>query len=119
VTRAQGFRAAAWCAFAVAAAGVLYFTLKPGPSGGPFVWWDKAQHLTAYLTLAFLAGLAAKDWRQAALFAAGLAVAGYGLEIVQLYVGRSYDLVDAAANALGCATGFALSRIARRIGARV
>jgi VanZ family protein len=107
-----------WCGFAVAAAGVLYFTLKPGPGGGPFQWWDKAQHFSAYLTLAFLAGLAAKDWRQAALFAVGLAVAGYALEIVQSYVGRSYDLFDEAANALGCAAGFAASRLARGIAGR-
>lgn len=96
-------------AFAVAAAGVLYLTVKPGPGGGPFELWDKAQHFSAYVVLAFLAGLAAPDWRRAALYAVLLAFAGYGLEWVQFYVGRSYDLYDALANALGCLTGFTLN----------
>lgn len=117
--RSAWFRGFVWCAFGIAAAAVLYFTLKPGPGGGPFMWWDKAQHFSAYLTLSFLAGLAAKDWRRAALFAVGLAIAAYGLEIAQYYVGRSYDLYDEAANALGCLTGFAASQIFRGVFGRV
>ena len=35
--------------------------------------------------------------------------AGYLIEIAQLYVGRSYDLRDEAANALGCLAGFIAS----------
>lgn len=100
-----------WVLFAVAAAAVLYFTLQPGPGGGPFTWWDKLQHFTAYFTLSALAGLAARSWREALLYAVLLAAAGYLLEIVQSYVGRSYDLADAAANALGCAAGFLISRV--------
>lgn len=97
-------------AFAVATAAVLYFTLLPGPGGGPFTWWDKLQHFAAYFTLATLAGLTTRVWRRALLYAVLLAVAGYALEIAQLYVGRSYDLYDAAANALGAFAGFLASR---------
>lgn len=104
-----------WALFAVAAAAVLYFTLQPGPGGGPFTWWDKLQHFAAYATLSLLAGLAAKTWRQALLYAVLLALAGYGLEFIQLYVGRSYDIADAIANAIGCAAGFAASRLALKI----
>lgn len=107
-------KAVLWALFATAAGVVLYFTLKPGPGGGPFMWWDKAQHFAAYFTLALLAGLAARNWRQAALIALGLAAAGYGLEIAQLYVGRSYDLYDEAANALGCLGGLLTSATVRR-----
>ena len=103
-----------WALFAAAAATVLYFTLKPGPGGGPFAWWDKAQHFTAYFTLALLAALAARTWKQAALIALGLAVAGYGLEIAQFYVGRSYDLYDEAANAIGCLCGLLTGAVLRR-----
>lgn len=100
-----------WSLFAVAAGAVLYFTLQPGPSGGPFTWWDKLQHFSAYAVLSLLASTAARSWREALLYAVLLAAAGYGLEIAQLYVGRSYDLADAAANATGCAAGFSISRM--------
>lgn len=103
-------RYALWSLFALAAGAVLYFTLIPGPGGGPFTWWDKLQHFAAYFTLSTLACLNARSWREALLFAALLAAAGYALEIAQLYVGRSYDLYDEAANALGCLAGFIASR---------
>jgi VanZ family protein len=101
-------------AFVVAAAAVLYLTLKPGPGGGPFQWSDKIQHFSAYLTLSLLAGLAAPAVRRAALYAVLLALAGYGLEWVQPLVGRSYDLGDALANALGCLAGFGLALLLTR-----
>ena len=100
-----------WLLFAVAACVVVYFTLQPGPSGTVFTWWDKFQHFGAYATLALLAGLAARSWREGLLYAIALIAAGYGLEILQSYVGRSYDLADALANALGSLAGFAVSRL--------
>lgn len=100
-----------WGLFAIAAGVVLYYSLIPGPGGGPFTWWDKFQHFAAYAVLSTLAGLAARSWREALLFAVLLASAGYVIEIAQLYVGRSYDLDDEAANALGCLAGFIASRV--------
>ena len=100
-----------WLLFAVAAGVVVYFTLQPGPSGTAFTWWDKLQHFAAYGTLSVLAGLTTRSWRQALLYAALLAIAGYGLEIAQTYVGRSYDLADALANTLGALAGFIASRV--------
>ncbi|MFT3810602.1 MAG: VanZ family protein [Micropepsaceae bacterium] len=99
-----------WLLFAVAAGIVVYFTLQPGPSGTVFTWWDKLQHFGAYGTLSLLAGLTTRAWRRALLYAALLALAGYGLEILQIYVGRSYDLADALANTLGALGGFLASR---------
>ncbi len=107
-----------WALFAVAAGVVLYFTLLPGPGGGPFTWWDKLQHFAAYFTLALLAGLAARSWREALVYAVLLALAAYLLEIAQLYVGRSYDLADELANALGCLAGFIVSRLVAGMRAR-
>lgn len=107
----------AFAAFVPAALVVLYFTLRPGQPGVMFMWSDKVQHCAAYAGLAFLAGLAALSGRQALVFAVLLAVAGYGLEWVQMLVGRSYDLLDALANIAGCAIGFALSLAVRRIAA--
>lgn len=104
-------RIALWTLFAVTAGVVVYFTLRPGPSGDIFTWWDKLQHFAAYGALAGLAGLTTRSWRRALLYAALLTLAGYGLEIVQTWVGRSYDLADAAANAIGCLAGFAGSRL--------
>lgn len=100
-----------WTLFAVTAGVVVYFTLLPGPSGSVFTWWDKLQHFAAYGALAGLAGLTTRSWRRALAYAAALAVAGYALEIAQIYVGRSYDLADALANTLGALGGFAGSRV--------
>ncbi len=108
-----------WGLFAVAAGVVLYYSLIPGPGGGPFTWWDKLQHFCAYLGLSTIAGLAARSWREALLFAVLLAGAGYLIEIAQLYVGRSYDLRDEAANALGCLAGFIASRLIVAIRSRM
>ena len=99
-----------WFLFALAAGVVVYFTLQPGPSGAVFTWWDKLQHFGAYATLSLLAGLTTRSWRQALIYAGLLALAGYGLEIAQTYVGRSYDLADALANMLGALAGFLASR---------
>lgn len=107
-------RGLVWLAFLIAAGAVLYFTLRPGGSAPAFMWWDKVQHFTAYGALAFLAGLGSPGWRRALGWAVALAVAGFGLEIVQSYVGRSYDLYDQAANMLGCAAGFLASRLIAR-----
>jgi VanZ family protein len=101
-------------AFLITAGVVLFYTLRPGESGIMFLWRDKFQHMAAYSALSFLAGLYARSWRQAAMFAVGLVAVGYGLEIAQTFVGRSYDLLDAAANAAGCLIGFTLSRILAR-----
>lgn len=108
-------RLAAWGLFAAAAIAVLYFSLRPGGSSPYFMWWDKVQHFAAYGAMALLAGVGSRSWRQAALWAAGLAVAGYALEIVQSYVGRSHDLADQVANTLGCLAGFAASRLFARL----
>lgn len=108
-------RAFLWLAFFGLAAAVVWLTLQPGPGGVAFTLWDKIQHFGAYGALAGLAGLAARNWREAALYAALLTLAGYLLEIAQTYVGRSYDLYDAAANALGCLAGFAVSQMILRL----
>lgn len=100
-------------AFVVAAAAVIYFSLRTGPGGEPLPIWDKAQHFIAYATLSFLAGLTTGEMRRAALYAVLLALGGYGIEWAQYYVGRDYDLKDELANCIGCAAGFALSQLAR------
>ncbi len=110
------FRTLIWTAFAVTAAAVVYLTLRPGGTAPGFYMADKIQHAAAYATLAFLAGLGARSPASAAWWALGLAGAGYGLEIVQSFTGRSYDLYDAAANAAGCALGLIAALGARRTG---
>jgi VanZ family protein len=107
-------RQLAGIAFLITAGVVLFYTLRPGESGITFLWRDKFQHIAAYSALSFLAGLYARSWRQAAMFALGLVAAGYALEVAQPFVGRSHDLYDAASNAAGCLIGFTLSRLLAR-----
>ncbi len=104
-----------WIAFFTALVAIVYLTLRPGNHGTLFMWSDKIQHAGAYVMLSFLAGLASRQWRQAALMAAGLAAMGYGLELIQPYFGRSYDLLDEAANITGCLAGFIASQTIKQI----
>lgn len=108
-------RRVVWLLFCAAGAVVLYLTLRPGNSGTTFLWSDKLQHASAYGTLSGLAALGASSRRQAVLFAALLAVTGYGLELIQPFVGRSYDLLDEAANIVGCIAGLFAARLLIRL----
>jgi VanZ family protein len=109
------FRPLVWLLFCAAACVVLYYTFRPGPGGTMFMWRDKFQHLGAYGTLSFLATLGAGGRRQAILIVASLALAGYVMELLQPLVGRSYDLLDEAANIAGCIVGFTLARLLIRM----
>ncbi|MCC6920536.1 MAG: hypothetical protein IT548_15170 [Alphaproteobacteria bacterium] len=108
-----------WGLFGVAAVVVTYYSLRPGNSGFTFLWSDKIQHASAYATLSGLATLAARTQRQAIQVAIGLAVLGFVFECIQPSVGRSFDLLDEAANIAGCAIGtFAGFMFLRIAGAR-
>jgi len=109
------FRTAAWVLFCAAATLTLYYTLRPGPSGTMFMWRDKLQHMSAYGTMSFLATIGAGSRGRAIAIAVLLAASGYALEIIQPLVGRSYDLLDEAANITGCLVGFLLARTLIRL----
>ncbi len=112
-------RTGLWGLFGIAAVVVAYYSLRPGSSGFAFLWSDKIQHATAYVTLSGLATLASRTQRQALQIAAGLAVMGFIFECIQPSVGRSFDLLDEAANIVGCVAGVAAGFIVwRACGAR-
>lgn len=89
----------------------------PVPQTGVFSW-DKAQHALAYAVLALLAGWAllplvtssVRAWRYALIFALGYGVL---MEVLQalLTSGRSGDVVDILANAVGGLVIYGLVRI--------
>lgn len=100
---------------ALLAAAIGWVTLQPLPFAGP-PGGDKLHHVLAFFALVFPAVALQPRW---ALPLFVLAVAYGGLiEIVQPHVGRSGDLGDWAADALGAAlgtlAGLALTRVPRR-----
>jgi hypothetical protein len=106
--------------FIAGVAAVVIGSLLPGSSPvmttiGKLPVTDKALHFTAYLTLASLAALARPGLRSALTLAIGLALLGATLEVAQSMVpGRTPELADEGANALGCLCGLFLGRLAAK-----
>ena len=78
---------------------------------------DKLAHVVMFFGLclpAVLTGLAPWGWVVAGMGAFGLAI-----ETLQPFVGRQFDLVDLAANLVGCIIAVALAPVLRRLWARV
>ena len=90
--------------FVPALAVVVWGELMPS-THGPAVIWDKLLHFTAYFGLAGIATVALGRFRSAAWAAAGLALFGGILEIVQSFVGRDAEWGDELANILGAGFG--------------
>ncbi|MBV9063841.1 MAG: VanZ family protein [Alphaproteobacteria bacterium] len=90
--------------FFPALAVVVWGELKPS-AHGPENGLDKVFHFTAYFGLAGIATVALGERRLAIKAAAGLALFGGILEIVQSFVGRDAEWGDQAANAAGVCAG--------------
>lgn len=100
--------------FAVACGVIAWLSLSPAedlPQGLTF--WDKAEHATAYLGLTLLGGWAFPG--RLGRLAAGLFLAGVGVEILQstMGLGRQGDALDAVANSTGIAVGLAIALAVR------
>jgi VanZ family protein len=81
---------------------------------------DKIAHALAYASIASLLVLSRRTrtvgLRHALLVIALATAYGVGIEIVQRFVGRDFDLMDMVANAFGAAIGAAIAvTISRRI----
>ena len=81
----------------------------------PFLEWsDKIQHIGAYAVLAVLWMLALEGWRRVTA-ALSMILLGVLLEAAQHYApGRTPDLSDAVATALGVLAGMALGFVLTR-----
>jgi VanZ family protein len=102
--------------FILAIGVIAWLSLSPArdlPQGLSF--WDKAEHACAYLGLA-LVGAWAFPTRLGRL-AAGLFLAGVGVEFLQASMGfgRQGDPMDAVANSVGIVAGLSLALAARRL----
>jgi len=74
--------------------------------------YDKPAHLAAYFALALLAAMGWPRWRTVVLI--GLPLVGLAMEAAQGATGRSFDWVDALANAGGIGVAVALSFVFTR-----
>ena len=114
VTEARRRKRVARAVWSVAILGVVAGSLLPGDSVPMRMLdrlqiSDKIQYFGAYAILALLPAVHER-WRFIVFACFGLVALGYGLEVGQMYSpGRSYDLADFAADALGVCCGVSLA----------
>lgn len=110
----MSWRMRAWRgAFFAVLLAATWLLLRPSAGGpDPFPGWDKLAHALLFAGLALLAARAYRGHPRWGVFAA-LAVYGACVEIAQLRVGRSGEVLDLAADAVGAAAVFLLP--ARRL----
>ncbi len=102
----------AWYATALIAAALCVSTLSPVmPAIGP-PSSDKIQHFIGFAALASPLGFAYP--RRTLAIVAAATLFGAGIELVQPFVGRSAELADLVADALGATTGALAMRALRR-----
>ncbi len=99
-----------WCAF------LLMTTVNPdtGLGDGPFPGFDKVAHFGGWLVLGFLATLLVDDAQEQVAVWVACCLFGVLTELGQVPIpGRSFELMDAFADAVGAAVG---ARVCLRIG---
>jgi VanZ family protein len=114
---------AVWCGAWGSVAAALLLSLRPRAPQDPAVAADKLLHVGGYavmsllflLAAVWLPGRGAGRWgdRGAPVVASVLAF-GLAIEAAQPFVGRSGEVLDGVANALGAALGWVLWSVARR-----
>lgn len=96
---------------------VAWLALTPKPPPEVTLGWDKLNHGSAFVALAFCAwlGLGANTWRRVLALVALLAYGGL-IEVAQLFVpGRFGEWADLLADAVGLAVGAALAWLVLRL----
>ncbi len=99
---------------------VCYLTLTPSPPKGVDLGWDKLNHATAFAALT-VAGCFAfpGSWRTVLAVLLGLLALGGLIEVVQYFVpGRSCDLLDVVADAVGMAVGATVALLTTKLARR-
>jgi VanZ family protein len=90
---------------------VAWGELTPHPPHEAAMFWDKAEHFTAYFGLALLATLFWGLKRSLVWVYLGVVALGGALEIGQMLTGRDAEWLDELANSLGAAAGMALAAL--------
>lgn len=104
--------------FAVTLCAVTWLALTSMPMPAIVTWWDKADHLTAFIVLSFLLDYSfpgprwqADWWKWPLLLAYGI-----GIEFVQGWLGtRDFEIADMLTDALGIGCWL----LARPLGQRI
>lgn len=95
-----------------------YLSLTPSPPSTR-IGWDKIPHVLAYAALAFLLILSLRPGKTgplAVVISLGAVLAyGVAIEFVQRVTGRSFEVADMVANAIGAVSGALLGLLARRV----
>ena len=102
---------------AAAVLGVCWLAFSPKPPPVANTGWDKLNHFFAFTVLAFCAERAfrPRDWRHPGVPLALLAF-GAAIELVQSQVpGRSAEVADVFADAVGIVAGLLLAAAWRRL----
>jgi VanZ family protein len=106
---ARHFRLAARIALALALAAITLLALMPAPEVPVTTFWDKADHVIAFVVLALLAVAAFPQLSPGRQLVPALLGYGASLELIQsLLPTRSGSLLDLAADAVGVALGLGL-----------
>jgi VanZ family protein len=103
--------------YAVATLVLLYMTVAPAKAvPGVDLFWDKAEHATAWAVLTGL-GLLLSTKRRWAILIFAFAFGAF-VEVLQatLPLGRDGDIADLMADSVGIATAYFLWRVARHLG---
>lgn len=94
---------------------VSHLALTPSPQDNPDLGWDKLNHISAFVALAFAAWLGfAVSQRSQLWWMLALLAYGGGIEILQRYVpGRSCEWGDLLADVVGITAGACLGALLR------
>jgi VanZ family protein len=94
-------------AFVVLLLVVAWLALTPAPPKAADFGWDKLNHASAFLALAFTGRLGLPGRRALLWLVLGLLAFGGGIELVQAQVGRDAQWSDWLADAVGIVAGLA------------
>lgn len=111
------------CGFATAIATITWLALTSSPVALGLGWWDKSNHLIAFLVLSFLLDYSApvpapKPWWRGinATKWVCLLAYGVGIEGLQWYSGvRQAELSDVAADLVGIGAYIAIRPLVQRV----
>lgn len=94
--------------------GTCWLAFDPGPPAAIDTGWDKLNHVVAFSSMAFSARFAFPNGRIPAIVL-GLLAFGIFIELVQTQIpGRSAEVLDVAADAVGILAGLAAARVWQR-----